>query len=116
MACLLLAARGVNNEFDISQIDVNSIERIEIVEGPMSVMYGADALAGVINIITKKSSNYNLSVTARLHEETVGKEYGIKQGIHNQQAGLTWKRNNWEAGGSFCPQLFWWLAGYRYRP
>lgn len=102
----VIGRQGVNNEFDISQIDVNSIERIEIVEGPMSVMYGADALAGVINIITKKSSNYNLSVTARLHEETVGKEYGIKQGIHNQQAGLTWKRNNWEAGGSFAHNYF----------
>ena len=32
--------QGVNNEFDISQLDINSIERIELVEGPMSVVYG----------------------------------------------------------------------------
>ena len=38
----------------LSQIDINTVERIEIVEGPMSVVYGTDALAGVINIITKK--------------------------------------------------------------
>lgn len=98
--------QGVNNEFDISQIDINSIERIEIVEGPMSVIYGADALAGVINIITKKAAKANLSVTARLHEETVGNEYGIKQGIHNQQVGLSWKRNYWELGGSFAHNYF----------
>ena len=39
----------------LSQLDVNRIERVEIVEGPMSVVYGTDALAGVINIITKKN-------------------------------------------------------------
>ena len=98
--------QGVNNEFDISQIDINSVERIEIVEGPMSVIYGADALAGVINIITKKSTAANLSVTARIHGETVGNEYGGKQGIHNQQAGLTWKHKRWEAGGSFAHNYF----------
>lgn len=38
----------------LSQIDINQVERIEIIEGPMSVIYGSDALAGVINIITKK--------------------------------------------------------------
>ena len=38
----------------LNQIDINTVERIEIVEGPMSVVYGTDALAGVINIITKK--------------------------------------------------------------
>ncbi|WP_315819996.1 TonB-dependent receptor plug domain-containing protein [Paraflavitalea speifideaquila] len=38
----------------LGQIDINTIERIEIVDGPMSVIYGTDALAGVINIITKK--------------------------------------------------------------
>lgn len=98
--------QGVNNEFDISQIDVNSIERIEVVEGPMSVIYGADALAGVINVITKKAATSGLSVFARIHEESVGSEYGIKQGIHNQQAGLNWKHKRWEAGGSFAHNYF----------
>lgn len=98
--------QGVNNEFDISQIDVNSVERIEIVEGPMSVIYGADALAGVINIITKKAGVAGISVNARLHEETVGDEYGSKRGIHNQQAGFNWKKNKWEAGFSFAHNYF----------
>ncbi len=98
--------QGVNNEFDISQLDINSIERIELVEGPMSVVYGADALAGVINIITKKAENARLSVNARLHEESVGNEYGLSNGIHNQQLGLTWKKKNWEAGGSIAHNFF----------
>lgn len=40
---------------DLSRLDLQAVERIEIVEGPMSVNYGNNALAGSINIITKKS-------------------------------------------------------------
>jgi outer membrane receptor for ferrienterochelin and colicins len=98
--------QGTTNEININQIDVNSIQRIEIVEGPMSVIYGADALAGVINIITTKVRASDLSVSARLHEESIGSEYGIKQGIHNQYASLGWRRNNWEAGGGIGRNYF----------
>jgi len=41
---------------DLSRVSVGAIERVEIVKGPMSSLYGSDALAGVINIITKKPS------------------------------------------------------------
>lgn len=98
--------QGTSNEIDINQIDINAVERIEIVEGPMSVIYGPDALAGVINIITKKTGSAKLSVIAKLHEETIGKEYGIGEGIHNQYAGLTWRKKNWEVGGGFGHNFF----------
>ena len=42
----MIGRQGTSNEININQIDVNTIERIEIIEGPMSVIYGADALAG----------------------------------------------------------------------
>ena len=41
-------------DFDLNAVPLNSIERVEIVKGPMSALYGADAIGGVINIITKK--------------------------------------------------------------
>ncbi|WP_169719806.1 TonB-dependent receptor domain-containing protein [Zooshikella ganghwensis] len=45
------------NDFDLSTIPVDHIDRIEIVRGPMSALYGSEALGGVVNIITKKGSN-----------------------------------------------------------
>jgi outer membrane receptor for ferrienterochelin and colicins len=102
----VIGRQGTSNEININQIDINTIERIEIVEGPMSVVYGADALAGVINIITKKSAAAKFAVTARVQEETVGKEYGVKQGIHNQYVGASFRYKNWEIGGGFGYNYF----------
>lgn len=98
--------QGTSNEININQVEVNSIERIEIIEGPMSVIYGADALAGVINIITKKPKGEKYSVTARLHEETAGKEYGFDRGIHNQYLGASATYKNWYASGGIGRNLF----------
>ena len=44
------------DQIDLSQLNLNNIERIEIIQGPMSVSYGTNALAGTINIITKKQT------------------------------------------------------------
>ena len=40
--------------YDLSAIDVNQIERIEILRGPASAIHGGEALAGVLNIITRR--------------------------------------------------------------
>ena len=94
-----LLDRGSKKQ-SLSQIDVNSIERIEIVEGPMSVIYGTDALAGVINIITKKGSGLSKQhawhVNARIHEESNGTEYEFfnHDGQHNESVDLGMTLNN----------------------
>lgn len=46
----------VNGDIDLSQINMENVDHIEIVQGPMSVVYGTSALAGVINIITKQNT------------------------------------------------------------
>jgi len=81
----------------LNQIDINTIERIEIVEGPMSVVYGTDALAGVINIISKNPGKQLLSVNARVQEESAGKEYNLLNGAgqHNQNLSISWQQKGW---------------------
>jgi vitamin B12 transporter len=52
--------------FDMSDLPVplDKIDRIEIVRGPSSALYGADALGGVVNIITKKPAALESSITS----------------------------------------------------
>ena len=44
-------------DFDLHSIPMSAIERVEVVRGPMSALYGSDAIGGVVNIITKKPTD-----------------------------------------------------------
>jgi len=48
---------GIGSNFDIRLLSIDQIERIEILKGSQSSLYGSDAMAGVINIITKQPVN-----------------------------------------------------------
>ncbi|MFC6097363.1 TonB-dependent receptor plug domain-containing protein [Flavobacterium qiangtangense] len=76
---------GVGNNIDLSQINLNDVEQIEIIEGSMGVTHGANAVSGILNIITKKSSTNKWDINAFVQEETVGKEYALfDEGKHIQ--------------------------------
>lgn len=47
---------GIDGVVDLRDIPANNVERVEIIRGPASSLYGSDAMAGVINIITKKGT------------------------------------------------------------
>ena len=49
-------AGDVGGIVDLGQFPTGALERVEIVEGPMSALYGSDALGGVINLITRQPS------------------------------------------------------------
>jgi outer membrane receptor for ferrienterochelin and colicins len=72
----------VGDNIDISQVSLHNVSRIEIIEGPLSVNYGTNALGGVINIITKKSqvNRYDLSFSGSM-EQTSEKELNIGAGV-----------------------------------
>ncbi|WP_431200560.1 TonB-dependent receptor [Mucilaginibacter sp. P19] len=50
-------ASGIDGSYDLNALSVDLIDHIEILKGSGSTLYGSDAVAGVINIITKKLNN-----------------------------------------------------------
>ena len=44
----------VGGFFDFSKLTTDNVDRIEVVRGPMSSLYGNDAMTGVINVITRR--------------------------------------------------------------
>lgn len=71
----LVSDTGLGNNIDLTQINLDDIERIEIIEGSMGVTHGANAVSGILNIITKKTARTKWEIVATLQEETVGNEY-----------------------------------------
>ena len=54
----------IDNSFDLNNINPSQIERIEILKGAQSTLWGSDAVAGVINIITKKGGACKINPSA----------------------------------------------------
>jgi iron complex outermembrane receptor protein len=75
----------VNAFAQLDNIHINDIERIEVIRGPGSAVYGADAFAGVINIVTKTSKDIN------------GTEVGARAGSFDTYDG--WFLHGGEYGG-----------------
>ncbi|AYZ36564.1 TonB-dependent receptor [Chryseobacterium indologenes] len=95
---------GLGNNIDLTKLNINNVERIEVVRGSMGVDYGSNAVAGVINIITRKNSQKALTLNASVQEETVGKEYDFKkkgEGRHIQTLNIGYNINeNWYVGAN----------------
>src|SRR5687767_2809129 len=57
---------AAGGSFDFSHLTTDNIDRIEIVRGPASVLYGADAVSGIVQIFTRKGSgDTRASIAAR---------------------------------------------------
>ena len=67
------------------EMPIENIQRVEVIRGPGSALYGADAFAGVINIITKNAKDIN------------GKVVGGRIGDHSTQSG--WGQYSTSLGG-----------------
>ena len=67
------------NDFDYSSIPQDDIEQIEIIRGPMSALYGSEAMGGVINIITKTPDNeWRSSISGDYSRPTRGGDGGAE--------------------------------------
>ncbi len=86
---------GIGGNFDIRNLTIGNIERIEILKGSQSTLYGSDAIAGVINIITRKTTAQPIAGNARLcygSNETIRTSAGIngKKGMVDYNASYSW--------------------------
>ena len=73
-------------------IDVNQVERVEIIRGPSSILYGSEAVAGVVNYITKKPPvlDYNFYLLGNLNLT-----YSSVNQQHSEQFTLTGGLKKW---------------------
>lgn len=69
------------DDVDFTRLNMDNVERIEIVKGAASALYGSNAMGGVINIITKKTDKpWTLNVNGRLarhNEQRYGASFGL---------------------------------------
>lgn len=79
----------INNEFDLNLFNLNNIERIEVCRGAQSTLYGSDAVAGVVNIITTRK---DVSKPINLKASVSGGNFGSFRG-NAQLYGKTGKLN-----------------------
>lgn len=94
----LVSDTGLGNNIDLTQINLDDIQQIEIIEGSMGVTHGANAVSGIINIITKKSARNKWEITTTVQEETIGDEYAplYDEGRHIQSLRIAHSINkNW---------------------
>jgi vitamin B12 transporter len=88
------ATNTLGGSFDFSTLSTDNIERIEIVRGPMSSMYGSGAIAGVINVISRRHED---SPYVQLNAE--GGNFATGQ--FAASTGGNFKRFDYSLGGSY---------------
>ncbi|MEZ5024140.1 MAG: TonB-dependent receptor plug domain-containing protein [Chitinophagales bacterium] len=84
---------------DLRRITVNNIDKIEIVKGPVSSLYGSDALAGVVNIITKEpSAGWSSEVGYKFRSYNTH-DLNLSGGYKNNKASITSSFNRLSSAG-----------------
>ncbi len=104
-----------SNNIDLSQINMNNVKRIEVLKGAASALYGSDAIAGVINIITDNPKNL-ITVTSNTKMEergqfTQGVNVDVNTGkfgsftSYTRQQSDSWKLSSYDEDGNLTDKL-----------
>ncbi len=102
---------------DLNQINVDNIAKIEVIKGAPSVLYGPNALMGVVNIITKKGTEKPAAQgTVEFGPHNTNREsvsHGWKVGMFNYWLSYDHQQTDgWRMSDNFNPEV----AAIRYRP
>ncbi len=91
-------AGAVNGDIDYSMLNLENVDRIEVIKGASSSLYGSNAIGGVINIITKKITDpfdgKIYSRYSRNNELFSGGTVGLKRGIIGSRTSFNYSRTD----------------------
>ena len=100
----------LNGEIDLTQIQIDQYDRIEIVEGPLAVEYGTNSLAGTINLITDLKHQDQISSDCKFRYESVGayaQSAKINVSKNNSTSSLNISRNYFDGWNDGDEQWDW---------
>lgn len=86
-----------NSRFVYESFPINSINRIEVIRGPGSVLYGTNAVSGVINIITKRPDSSKFAITGKTGSNAYqGLQASAEINSEQHQGGLYWQSADYD--------------------
>lgn len=89
-----VAVNDPGGAFDFANLSTDQVERIEVVRGPVSVLYGSDAVAGVVHVMTRRGSGAP-SVTAEVTGGSGQRPHGgDRYTTYDTRAGLSGSGSN----------------------
>jgi len=87
-----------DNSADLRFIDLNNVERIEVLKGSQGAIYGSEAIGGVINIITRKPKKTEFSINLEAGKYSTFKE-SIYGGLKSKNGYLSISSENFKTNG-----------------
>ena len=102
---------------DLDQLNLNNVNHVEMVEGPLSVIYGSNALAGAINIITKNDIMGKSRFNASGYYESVGvynANVSFARKIKNSTFIISGSRNFFDGYGLDTSRVMLWNPKLQY--
>lgn len=96
-----MVSEGAGGNINLSQIDVNSIKRIEIINGAASALYGSNAVGAVVNIITKQpTERLETGAEVRLESHnTLSTKANVSFGLNKLKSLISGFRNTSDGFG-----------------
>ena len=88
--------------YNLQELSADAIEKIEVVKGGGSVLYGSEAMGGVINIITKTEATNSVSIGFGNYGQQL---YHLNAGAEGLM--VTYDRNTWNSGYDVCISDLW---------